>query len=248
MISLRAGLAPDDERTDAEFRDAVAVFSQSQLHCLGLAMFLARAEKENAGFIVLDDPVLSSDEDYRSNFSSTVLNLLDEAGIQTIVTTQNYHIAKDIVTRWEHRDVGDFLIVKDDPIEGSRIRNNNDRLEAMLARVAPLCRSYDPEQRKSGAIKLREAIERLCKMILVKERRIAGDLLASITDYDGKNFSDYSHRVTSYLIKDASHPGKLKAAHNNVSAGPHDDEPPSSGALRHALGDVKKLKHDYLDT
>ena len=44
----------------------IAIFGQSQLHCLGLAMFLARAQHDGLGFIILDDPVLSSDEDFRS--------------------------------------------------------------------------------------------------------------------------------------------------------------------------------------
>ena len=38
-------------------------------HCLGLALFLARAQHEGSGFIVLDDPVLSSDDDYRVHFN-----------------------------------------------------------------------------------------------------------------------------------------------------------------------------------
>jgi hypothetical protein len=49
------------------------------------------------------------------------------------------------------------------------------------------------------------------------------------------------------LSKDPSHPGKLKAAHQYVTPGPHDDKPPSAGELGWAYGDLKKLKTDYLD-
>ena len=49
------------------------MFSQSQLHCLGLALFIARALHEGAGFMVLDDPILASDEDYRAYFKAVVL-------------------------------------------------------------------------------------------------------------------------------------------------------------------------------
>jgi hypothetical protein len=48
------------------------------------------------------------------------------------------------------------------------------------------------------------------------------------------------------LTEDPSHPGKFKAAHEYVTPGPHDDKPPSAGELAVALGDLKKLKSDYL--
>ena len=63
-IDLRVGLSAKDDRSDPKIRDAIAVFSQSQLHCLGLSLFLARAIHEGIGFVVLDDPVLTSDDDY----------------------------------------------------------------------------------------------------------------------------------------------------------------------------------------
>lgn len=62
---LQGGLSVNPDRSAPKVRDVIAVFSHSQLHCLGLALFLARAQHEGLGFIILDDPVLSSDEDYR---------------------------------------------------------------------------------------------------------------------------------------------------------------------------------------
>jgi hypothetical protein len=52
------------------------VFSRSQLHCLGLSLFLARAVYEGASFLVLDDPVLSSDENYRAFLNTDVIERL----------------------------------------------------------------------------------------------------------------------------------------------------------------------------
>src|SRR3546814_10472102 len=72
-IDFKAGLSANLDRSEPKLRDVIAVFSQSQLHCLGLALFLARAVKENSGFVVLDEPILSSDEDYRDR-KSTRLN------------------------------------------------------------------------------------------------------------------------------------------------------------------------------
>ena len=246
-IDIRAGLSLKDDKSDPKFRDAVAVFSQSQLHCLGLAIFLARASTEKVGFIVLDDPVLSSDEDYRPNFASTVIEGLLKEEIQVIVVTQDYSTAKDIQTRWAFRDAARFHIVRNDPVVGAEIRNDDDDLAAMMARAHPFCNSEDPEQRKAGGTKVREAIERFSKMMLVKHRQGKGETLASVTDYDGQNFGSYSSKVMPLLTKDNSHPGALQAAHNYATPGPHDDAPPPKGQLKKALGDLKALKAAYLD-
>jgi hypothetical protein len=80
-IDFKAGLSVSADRSNPKLRDVIAVFSMSQLHCLGLSLFLARTVKEGAGFIVLDDPILSSDEDYRKYFNSFVVEKLANAGI-----------------------------------------------------------------------------------------------------------------------------------------------------------------------
>jgi hypothetical protein len=99
-IDLKVGLSAKEDRSDVKFRNAVAVFSQSQLHCLGLSLFLARAVQERPGFIVLDDPVLSSDDDYRPNFASSVIEGLLDDGMQVIICTQDHKSWKDIGDRW----------------------------------------------------------------------------------------------------------------------------------------------------
>lgn len=246
-VDLKAGLSANEDKSNPKVRDAVAVFSQSQLHCLGLALFLAKAVQEKAGFVVLDDPVLTSDDDYRPNFVASVVEGLLDAGVQVIVCTQDHKSWKDIGDRWRHRGAMQYQLIRDDALTGTEIRGVTDDLATMIARAAPLARSNDPVNRKDGAKQIRQAIERFGKSILVKDRKSKGDAFASITDYDGKNFGDYSQQVMNLLTKDPSHPGKLRTAYTNVTPGPHDDTPPSSGELKVALGDLKKLKQDYLD-
>jgi hypothetical protein len=246
-IDLKVGLSAKEDRSEAKFRNAVAVFSQSQLHCLGLSLFLARAVEESAGFVILDDPVLSSDDDYRPNFVSSVIEGLLDEGIQVIVCTQDHKSWKDIGDRWGYRGAMQFQLVLHDVVHGTEIRSQNDDLATMIAKAQPLVKSRDPLLRKEGAGRLREALERFGKIILVKDRQGKGESLASITDYDGKNFSSYSQQVMNLLTEDPAHPGKFKAAHDYVTPGPHDDKPPSAGELAVAFGDLKKLKRDYLD-
>ena len=113
-IDLRVGLSAKDDRSDPKIRDAIAVFSQSQLHCLGLSLFLARAVQEGSGFVILDDPVLTSDDDYRPNFVSSVIEALLDAGLQVIICTQDHKSWKDIGTRWQHRGAIQYQIIRND--------------------------------------------------------------------------------------------------------------------------------------
>jgi hypothetical protein len=136
-------------------------------------------------------------------------------------------------------------MVRDNPATGTEIRSQSDALATMIAKAQPLINSQDGEQRKQGATQLRQAIERFGKELLVRYRQRAGDNLASITDYDG--FGTFSDEVLTLLTKDPSHPGKLKAAYSYVTPGPHDDTPPSKAELKVAIGDIKRLKKDYLD-
>ena len=197
--------------------------------------------------VILDDPVLTSDDDYRPNFVSSVIEALLDAGLQVIICTQDHKSWKDIGTRWQHRGAIQYQIIRNDVTLGTEIRSQNDDLATMMAKAQPLIKSQDPVVRKDGAIRLREAIERFCKIILVKDKQSKGDSMASITDYDGQNFGNYGQNVMNLLTKDRAHPGKLKSAHNYATPGPHDDKPPSSGELAMAYGDLKALKKEYLD-
>jgi hypothetical protein len=246
-IDLKVGLSARNDRSDPKLRDAIAVFSQSQLHCLGLALFLARTVEEGSGFVVLDDPVLTSDDDFRPNFESAVLEALLDAGVQVIVLTQDYQSWKNIGHRWDFRGASQFQLVRNDPVIGTEFRSEKDQLASMLAKAQPFINSQDAEQRKQGATQLRQAIERFCKEMLVRDRHASGDVQAAIADYDGKNFGDFKAKVIGLLTKDRSHPGKLTTAHNNVTPGAHDDRPPSTSQLKVAAGDIKALKKAYLD-
>lgn len=246
-VDIKVGLSASDDRSNPKFRDAIAVFSQSQLHCLGLSMFLARASQENIGFIIMDDPVLTSDDDFRPNFASTVIECLLANSVQVIVLTQDHKCWTDIGHRWDHKGGSQYQIVRNDPVLGTEIRNLSDRLATMIARAQPFINSQDAEQRKEGAGRIRGAIERFGKELLVRQRKQGGDTLASIADYSGKNFGEYSNSVYVLLTQDSAHPGKLQSAHRYVTPGAHDDAPPPASQLKIALGDLKRMKKDYLE-
>lgn len=245
-IDFKAGLCATDERKDVALRDVIAVFSQSQLHCLGLALFLARAVHEGTGFIVLDDPILSSDEDHRAHFQADVLERLMAAGIQVIVLTQEHRTCKDITERYTHRKIDTFQINLSNPAEGTSIVNKADDLAALLNRAEILIRGGHPDLHRQGGEVLRNAAERLCKEIIVKNERTTGNHKAAISNYDGQNLGQLSPKVEPLMTRDPSHPGKLRAVGSNLNPANHDDDIPGPGILRVSLGDLKMLKRAYL--
>jgi hypothetical protein len=180
-IDFKAGLSAKTDRSDPKLRDVIAVFSQSQLHCLGLALFLTRAVNEKAGFVVLDDPIISSDEDYRAFFNAMVLEELLKLGMQVIVLTQDQRAWTDLGERYLHQTISMFQIVLQSPADGSSVANTADDLATQLTRAETLARGGHPTLRKQGGEAMRVAAERFCKEMLVKDRRANGPHRCSTT-------------------------------------------------------------------
>lgn len=245
-IDFKAGLTATSDRKAAKLRDVIAIFSQSQLHCLGLALFLARAEREGVGFIVLDDPVLSSDEDYRVHFNSTVLSELLAVPMQVIVLTQDHDTWEELETRYRHVRISMAQLYIETPADGAIIENTSDALLAKINRAKSLARGGHPDLRKECGIQLRDAGERFCKEILVNDRRQNGDLAASLTDYDGRTMEWLFPKMEHLLDRDASHPGKFTVFKNTVNNACHDNTPPNGAAMTQAHGEIRFLVKEYL--
>jgi len=245
-IDFKAGLSPNPDRSAPKVRDVIAVFSQSQLHCLGLALFLARSEHEGTGFIILDDPVLSGDEDYKVHFNATVLDELIKLPMQVIVLTQDHATWEDVETRYRHLGISTAQLFIETPAEGSIIENTSDTLLAKISRAKSLARGGHPDSRKECGIHLRDAGELFCKEMLVKDRRAKGEEAASFSDYDDKTLEWLCPRVDPLLVQDASHPGKLGAFRSTVNHACHDNEPPGTAAMVQACGEIHFLQKEYL--
>ena len=233
FISLKARLtAPSG---GSVLRDAVAVFSDSQLNCLGLSAFLARTVREGSGFVVLDDPVPASDEEHRAFFIDNVLNELINSGIQVILLTHDERMWKVVQERYKHLDIDTFVVTLDNALAGARVENRSDTLDALLERANPYIQNPDPKIRKIGAGRLRDAAERFCKLLLVKHRRSKGDSAANISAYDGKTLGELIPKVEPLLTHDASHPGKLRSIGQRLNPGAHDHTVPPVSDLKQCL-------------
>ena len=246
-IDFKAGLSANPDRSSPKMRDVIAIFSQSQPHCLGLALFLARAQHEGSGFIVLDDPVLSSDDDYRVHFNSTVLEELLNLPIQIIVLTQDHAAWEDIQIRHRHRGISMAQLYVDSPQTGTIIENTSDTLMAKVNRAKSLAKGGHPDVRKECGIQLRDAGELFCKEILVKDKHNQGDQNATLSDFEGKVLEWLCPHVEPFLEKDPSHPGKLEAFRKTVNTACHDNTPPTnSSEMTQACGEIRYLANEYL--
>jgi tetratricopeptide (TPR) repeat protein len=247
FIDFKARLAAGPGGSSGSvLRDAVAVFSDSQLNCLGLAAFLARAVREGTGFVVLDDPVPASDEEHRAFFIDRVLQELLGSSVQVILLTHDERMWKDVQERYKHLDLDTFLVSLEKPHVGATVENRSDTLDALLARAMPYIENSNPDIRKIGAQRLRDAAERFCKLMLVKHRHDQGDTAAKVSDYDGKTLSDLVPQVEPLLSRDPSHPGKLRVIGQRLNPGAHDHQVPPPGDLKQSLGDLGYLRKEYL--
>lgn len=247
FIDLKARLSnPGAADSQGVLRDAVAVFSDSQLNCLGLAAFLARTIREGARFLVLDDPVPASDEEHRAFFIDRVLDELVQSGIQVILLTHDERMWKDVQERYKHLDLDTFIVSLDDPAKGAIIENRGDTLDAMLTRAALYVSNVNPDIRKTAARSLRDATERFCKLMLIRDLREKEDSSANVSGYDGKTLGELIPKVQPLLAKDPSHPGKLRVIGQRLNPGSHDHEVPPTGDLKQCLGDLNALRKEYL--
>jgi DNA repair exonuclease SbcCD ATPase subunit len=227
-------------------RDALGVFSDSQLNALGLAAFLARASLQDTPLVVIDDPVQAGDEEHRATFVGYVLEKLLERGMQVIVLTYDDMLSKLIHHRYEAHGVVGFSVTLDRPAEGSVVTRTTNTAEMLLQRAKAYLEHDDPEFRASASGHLRRAAERIAKEIIINARQAKGEV-CSLADYEDKTLGPLVTELTPYLLK-ADHPGKWKVVGDLLNPGSHDDAPPGKQDLKMAFGYLREALRHYLRT
>lgn len=246
-LDLKVALhGADAEDEPVAVRNAVAVFSESQMGCLGLAAFLARTVKQGCRFIVLDDPFPGSDAEHRALFLDRVLPALAAEGIQTILLTHDEKVWRDTQTMYADHGIDCFQLGISDPTQGAEITRTRDDLDQMLAKATSLASvsATSPDLRRSLASTLRDACERLCKMVVIKsfadrgEAKHLSDLSCSL--------GDLIPMTTPFLTKNGGDPGKLRVIPGRLNSGNHDDAAPAQADLKQCLDTLRELRKRYL--
>lgn len=242
-VTFKARLHPQVGVAGVE-RDALGVFSDSQLNALGLAAFLARCRRQGVPFIVLDDPVQAGDEEHRATFVGPVLEQLLADGVQVILLSYDDMTNRLIHDLYRDLPLDGFSASLDAPVRGVTVIKTANTAEALWQRAGACLISDVAEIREVAANKLRVAAERIAKEILVASRRSAGET-CSLADYQGVTLGPLVSALEPVLTE-PSHPGKWRVVCDLLNPGSHDDAPPSRADLRQARGYLGEFLRHYL--
>lgn len=245
LIDIKASIDGTAGGADIE-RDAVAVFSDSQLNCLGLSMFLARCELDNFGLIIFDDPIQSLDKDHEYLFISEVVEKLLGLGIQVMVFTHSRSFWSDLQARHAARLPKGFKVVQETtPTISTNIHAMDSEIADLLKRIDSIVRNPDADVALSAANQIRSAAELFCKLMICKNESSDDNPLAPSV-FDGKMLPELLRKAEPHLIQDPSHAGKIRHIESCTCRGSHHDygtDPRVS--LRSMLGDVRSLSREY---
>jgi hypothetical protein len=243
FVSFKAHLYGADGAQAVE-RDALGVFSDSQLNALSLAAFLARCRLQRTSFVVLDDPLQAGDDEHRPTFIDYVIGRLLDEGVQVIVLTHDDRTIKEIHHMYERLPAIGYALALGKPSDGTTATRTSNTAETLLQRAKVYIDSPDPQLRRSGANKLREAAERIAKEIIVNGRNNNGDT-CSITDYDGVTLGPLIRKVTPYMTK-PDEPGQWQVIGDRLNPGSHDDTPPTKNELKGVFTYLSNFVKGYL--
>lgn len=235
---LKAKLKPA-AGTSGVTKDAVSIFSDSQLNALGLSSFLARCSIQSSPFLVLDDPIPSGDEDHRLTFAMNTLAKILDGGVQAVVTVFDTTMAQQMDDLHMHRDIKYYEIVLNDRTNGCEIIAVSDEYYKRMATAKSLMLNPHTDARRTAGQSLRAATERVAKQIIVAAKRNAGDT-SSIADYDGKTIGDLTPIVSPYAAN-AQETGLWSVLARELNRSDHDTNPPSCGALKQCYDCLRQI-------
>lgn len=242
FVNLTAKLAVSEEASP-QVRDAVGVFSDSQLNALGLSAFLARQRLLGSPFVILDDPLPGFDPDHQVTFAAnTIATLLDE-GVQVILLTHDPKIEAEVVGRHQHREPLHYWVELPPGLEGSQITNQDDFVGRKLSEARAHLTNTTVEGRKAATSALRDAAERLGKQIVAAARTANGTPTA-VASLGKKMLGNLIPEITAHA-QSRDEAGKWQSIKGILNPGSHDDEVASTQSLGVAVGDLRKIRDNH---
>ena len=240
FVNLVADLRVDMLSTPVT-REALGVYSDSQLNALGLSIFLARTELLGAHVVVLDDPIPGSDSDHRLTFVQDTLAELLNAGVQVIVTTFDGKLAE-----WAYASHGSssnglsYRLDLIDMVAGPESTQTADAFGQLMLEAQESLNSPTAKGRRSACNTLRSAAERLAKQIIATGHTHAGTP-TSVADVTSKNLGDLLTRVLPLVVGGNAEQGNWKLFPKVLNPGSHDDDVPPSTELKQTAKNLRKI-------
>jgi len=213
-------------------------FSQSQINCLGLAVYLIQATSSgDMGFILLDDPVQSMDDTHSERLKADILDRLLDSGHQVILLSHLHTWAEGISThhRWRFPDRIEFAGY-------SRTGPVIEEKPPALWDFIDQAREYqagNAERRRLASGCVRRALERVVKLLYMQAQ---GTLP---TKYRDASFPilqrDLLPKCSQLSPREAD---GIRSSYEFVVSHPHDDmivEPPSAEQLEPHISRLYQL-------
>jgi hypothetical protein len=240
FVNLVAALRSDPHAEPVQ-RDALGVFSDSQLNALGLATFLARVQLLAVPLVVLDDPIPGSDSDHRLTFVQNTLAALLDEGQQVILTTFDHKLAEWAASQHSHREHITYELTLADPIAGIEPTQTSDTFNRLLLEAEDNLNSPSPSGRRGACNTYRSAAERLAKQVIATGRTIAGQPCSvSDVESEAKILGDLVPLVRGFA-RDNTEKGNWNTFAKVLNPGSHDDDVPSTIDLRQVRGNLRKI-------
>ena len=225
FVDLTAELRSDVAALPVE-RNALGVYSDSQLNALGLSTFLARNQLLGSPIVVLDDPIPGSDTDHRLTFVQNTLEQLLDAGVQVVLTTFDARLSEWAQTTYDYRSPIAFQLTLTDPIRGTDPTQTSDVFDRFMLAAEDNLKAPTAHGRRAAAVSYRSAAERLAKQIIATGRTAHG-IPTTVADVgeEASLLGDLVPLVCGFAIKQ-DECGKWRTFSSVLSPGAHDDEVP----------------------
>lgn len=229
----------------AVVRDAIGVYSDSQLNALGLSIFLARAELLGSSVVVLDDPIPGCDADHRLTFVQNTLDRLLDAGTQVVLTTFDTRLAELTQSNHNYRDMLVFELSLADPLAGTQAVQTSDTFSRLMQDAGVHLKAGTMRGRKDACNGYRSAAERLAKQIIATGRTHEGrPCSVAEVDAEARLLCDLVPLVCHYAADEAEK-GRWRSFGQVLNPGSHDDGIPSNGDLAQIKGNLSRIAKDH---
>ena len=239
FVNLVAALRTEPTGLPVE-REALGVYSDSQLNALGLSIFLSRTELLKAPVVVLDDPIPGSDAGHRLTFVQNTLGALLNSKTQVILTTFDSKLAE-----WTNTNHGgaDFLAYKLDLIDivaGTEPTQTTDTFGQLMLDAEESLHAPTAKGRRAACTTLRSAAERLAKQIIATGQTAAGTS-TTVADVKATQLGDLLPLLSPFVVEGSSEKGQWKTLPKVLTPGNHDDDVPSTSDLKVIFGNLRRI-------
>jgi hypothetical protein len=240
FVDLVAALRADPHAEAVE-RNALGIYSDSQLNALGLSIFLARSQLLGAPFVVLDDPIPGSDPDHRLTFAQNTLGALLDNGTQVILATFDNKLAEWAQVNHDHRGLISYELTLVDPVTGTEPIQTSDAFSRFMLEAEDNLNAPTPRGRRAACGSFRSAAERLAKQIIATGRVQEGSP-CTVADMhrEASMLGDLVPLVCAYALGN-DEKGQWRTFAKVLNPGNHDDDVPSTTELKQVRGNLRAI-------